>query len=228
MMKILREMFGLSLLATVTFGFLAPSKSSLKPRLSMVAIRDLPGAIAPTEFFDPLNLSEGKSDEVLKRWRESEIKHGRICMLAAVGFLTAESWNPLFGGRILGAAIYHFKEIQTFYPLFWILLLVPITLFEAASIQKGWKPWEERNAAGASYLRDDYVPGDLGFDPLGLRPRDSYDYNKLGKEFRDVRTKELQNGRLAMLGVAGMVAQELVDDNTLAAHLMLHGLGPAS
>ena len=30
------------------------------------------------------------------------------------------------------------------------------------------------------------------------------------EEFNTMRTKELQNGRLAMLGVAGMIAQELV------------------
>ena len=61
-------------------------------------------------------------------------------------------------------------------------------------------------------LKDDYVNGDLGFDPLGLKPSDS-------DEFDVLSTKELQNGRLAMLGVAGIVAQELVTGEKIFAFL---------
>ncbi len=52
-------------------------------------------------------------------------------------------------------------------------------------------------------LKDTYYPGDVGFDPLNLKPTDA-------DEFATMQTKELQNGRLAMLGAAGMIAQELV------------------
>jgi hypothetical protein len=45
--------------------------------------------------------------------------------------------------------------------------------------------------------------GNLGFDPLGLTP-------KTPAEFDVMRTKEVNNGRLAMIGIAGIVAQELV------------------
>lgn len=45
--------------------------------------------------------------------------------------------------------------------------------------------------------------GNLGFDPLGLTP-------KSPAEFDLMRTKEVNNGRLAMIGIAGIVAQELV------------------
>ena len=57
-------------------------------------------------------------------------------------------------------------------------------------------------------LRDSYYPGDLGFDPLGLKPTGA-------KEFANMQTKELQNGRLAMLGVFGMCSQELVNHKTI-------------
>lgn len=48
-----------------------------------------------------------------------------------------------------------------------------------------------------------FFSGNLGFDPLGLTPKDS-------KEFDLIRTKEINNGRLAMIGIAGIIAQELV------------------
>ena len=40
-----------------------------------------------------------------------------------------------------------------------------------------------------------------------------------------MRTKELQNGRLAMLATAGFIAQELVDGKTVLGHFGLDGLG---
>lgn len=70
-----------------------------------------------------------------------------------------------------------------------------------------------------SRLKDDYVPGDLGFDPLGLKPVGGTSFAKMSKEFRVIRTKEIQNGRLAMIAVAGFILQELVDGRTILGHL---------
>ena len=56
---------------------------------------------------------------------------------------------------------------------------------------------------GEGGLKEDYVPGDLGFDPLGLKPKNEEELNVM-------KTKELNNGRLAMIGIAGMLVQELV------------------
>eukprot|EP00967_Tisochrysis_lutea_P159355 scaffold330069_cov72-Tisochrysis_lutea.AAC.1 len=56
-------------------------------------------------------------------------------------------------------------------------------------------------------LRDDYYPGDLGFDPLGLKPEDP-------AEFRTMQERELSHGRLAMLAAAGFMAQEAVSGKT--------------
>ena len=39
--------------------------------------------------------------------------------------------------------------------------------------------------------------------------------------FEDKRTKELQNGRLAMLAVAGIISQELIDGKGVWEHLGL-------
>ena len=57
-------------------------------------------------------------------------------------------------------------------------------------------------------LRSGYVPGTLGFDPLGMMPKDV-------AGLRTMQDKELNNGRLAMVAVAGMTAQELVTGGTL-------------
>ena len=53
--------------------------------------------------------------------------------------------------------------------------------------------------------RTEQEPGNyLDFDPLGLKPDDP-------EELLDKQNKELNNGRLAMLGISGMIAQELVN-----------------
>ena len=66
----------------------------------------------------------------------------------------------------------------------------------------------------AGLLNEDYYPGDVGFDPLGLKPTDP-------EAFAEMQTKELQNGRLAMLAAAGFLAQELVNHKPILDTLKL-------
>jgi light-harvesting complex I chlorophyll a/b binding protein 1 len=165
------------------------------------------GQLPPVGFFDPLGLSNDKSARDLKKYRESELKHGRICMLAFLGILVQESFSPLFGGQITGPAIYQFQQANALMNgYFWVAILFAVALVEGQNILTGWEsPMETGRAkSGIAALKEDYVNGDLGFDPLNLKPDDEESFNVL-------RTKELQNGRLAMLGVAGIVAQELVN-----------------
>ena len=49
------------------------------------------GAQAPLGFFDPLGLVKDYDQEDFDRLRYVEIKHGRIAMMAVVGFLVQES-----------------------------------------------------------------------------------------------------------------------------------------
>jgi hypothetical protein len=167
------------------------------------------GQLDPVGFFDPLGLSEGKNPGELKKYREAELKHGRLAMVASLGFLIGEAVDgktSLLGGAITGPAIYQFQQADDDVPYFWVAVLFGVALVEGQNIISGWESTKETQSRGAgavAELRADYINGDLGFDPLNLTPASQADFDVM-------RTKELQNGRLAMLGIAGMVAQELV------------------
>jgi len=51
---------------------------------------DMAGTLGPLGVFDPLGFTTRGSAEEVKRWREAELKHGRIAMLAAAGLLAQE------------------------------------------------------------------------------------------------------------------------------------------
>ena len=59
-------------------------------------------------------------------------------------------------------------------------------------------------------LKPEYYPGDLGFDPLGLKPTDP-------AELREMQEKELSHCRLAMLAAATFLLQEAVTGQTWGA-----------
>merc|ERR1711953_570461 len=48
------------------------------------------GVQAPVGFFDPLGFTKDGDESSFKRRRSVEIKHGRICMLATMGYITPE------------------------------------------------------------------------------------------------------------------------------------------
>lgn len=149
----------------------------------------------------------------LKRYREAELTHGRVSMLAVVGFLVGEaveSKTVLFNGAISGPAITHIPQVN---PVFWILLGAGIAKAETNRAEIGWVEPKNVPYDQPGLLRDTYVPGDLGFDPLGLKPTDA-------EEFKAMQTKELQNGRLAMIAAAGFLAQELVDGKGIIEHFL--------
>ena len=170
----------------------------------------LPGDLAPTGYFDPLGLSTGKDAATLKQWREAEIKHGRVCMLAAVGLLTQEILKSPIG--IDGPAIRHLDLLDEKFPEFGEMFILLCAFIEGWSIVNKWEPREvTRSLKRAARLRDDSEPGDLGWDPLGWYPSNP-------TEQAIIKTKELQNGRLAMLAVAGIAAQELLDGKEVLCH----------
>jgi light-harvesting complex I chlorophyll a/b binding protein 1 len=160
----------------------------------------LPGITAPLGFFDPLGFcnAPGFSVSEAKRFREVELTHGRVSMLATLGWIVAEEYHPLFGGEIGGPAFQHFQEIEAIVPQFWEIVLLFIGIAETARARI---IYSGVNTKSDDVMNPDYNPGELGFDPLGLFPEDA-------EEAFDKQTKEINNGRLAMISWVGFAAQE--------------------
>lgn len=45
---------------------------------------------AEGKYFDPAGLATKQDNETIKKWREAELKHGRVSMLAALGIIVSE------------------------------------------------------------------------------------------------------------------------------------------
>lgn len=166
----------------------------------------LPGALAPTGFFDPLGFAQtGISLNEIKRNREAEVMHGRVAMIAAVGYLAGESIDGPF--NIVGPANDQLQQMPL--PAF-ALLTAGIAAAELKRATIGWVEPDVSSWTKTLWkLRDNYYPGDVGFDPLGL------------SETQDMYTMmeaEIRHSRLAMLAVIGWPLSELVGPK-----FMLHG-----
>jgi light-harvesting complex I chlorophyll a/b binding protein 4 len=164
-------------------------------------VRSLAGISAPLGFWDPANFCEGSTEGTVRFWREVEIKHGRVAMLGAVGFPLAEQWHPLWGGEIDVPSFIAFQ--QTPLQSFWPAVILAIAAYEVFSVFTFARPYDlfYTEAGGLWQIRADHPPGDMRFDPLGLMPTDP-------EARKEMETKELNHGRLAMIGMAGMVVQE--------------------
>ena len=148
------------------------------------------GSTKPLEFFDPLKLSE-KKDRIVY-FREAELKHGRIAMVSTLLIPFFDKMDP----NVLG--IHGFDHLSNNTKF---LIISHMFMAEFASIFKGWENPLERPFT----LKNGYQPGDLGF-------RLPFTFNE---DIDILMDKELNNGRLAMIGCLGMIAQELVTQQHL-------------
>jgi Chlorophyll A-B binding protein len=178
----------------------APAKQAAKTS-ALSAFEDALGAQAPLGFFDPLGLVADGDQAKFDRLRYVELKHGRISMLAVVGYLVQEA-----GVRLPGPIDFSGKEF--------------------ADIPNGFAALKEISGAGvcqilvfiglleSSFMRDvtglGEFPGDFrnGFIDFGW---DSFDEEtKLNK-----RAIELNQGRAAQMGILALMVHEQLGDQLL-------------
>jgi hypothetical protein len=115
-----------------------PVPEAVVPKDPFDTPQDLAGVVAPLGFFDPLDFASKADAATMKRYREAEITHGRVGMLAVVGFIAgefAEGSSFLFDAQVSGPAITHLNQIP---PAFWILLTVGIGASESTRLNIGW------------------------------------------------------------------------------------------
>ena len=130
--------------------------------------------------------------------REAEIKHCRLAMLAVVGWPLAELWDkPLADAAGLPSLLT--KSGASPSVLNGGLDRIDVAYWGAVLALAGFV--EIESAKAQEEKKDAYVPGDCNFDPLGLYP-------KTADKQMEMQTKEIKNGRLAMMAILGFVAQE--------------------
>lgn len=155
---------------------------------------ELPGDVG----FDPLGFATGKNE--LLNYREAEIKHSRLAMLAAAGWLLSEVFEkqilPMFGvpsllddeDRVPSLLNGGLDKVS---PWYWISCIVVAAFIDINGMRR-----EVFEAEG-------YFPGNLGWDPIGFYPKDAASQ-------KEMQTKEIKHGRLAMVAVVIFAIQEFI------------------
>jgi len=156
------------------------------------------GKLAGDVGFDPLQLADSSGS--LAWYREAEMKHARLAMLAAVGWPIAEKLNgPLsaaFGQETLlvdgRAPTVLNGGLGAVSVVYWLG-----ALGLAAYVENSYLDKQLGNIKDASY-----VPGMLGFDPLG-------------GDSPQTRDAEIWSGRVAMIAVVVYALEESLTKSAL-------------
>merc|ERR1712087_439295 len=88
------------------------------PPTKTIVVEDLPGVLPPVGLFDPLDFAGKADDNTIRKYREAELTHGRIAMVASIGFFVGEAIGgiaPIFEG-VKGAGITQIGQVPA---VFW-------------------------------------------------------------------------------------------------------------
>ena len=211
------QQFGLPALGGQVASSSSASRSSLAGRTSSrvaaqqsilrraeAVVEDVPplfqpseqfGATEPLGFFDPLGFTAVGDERGFRKLQVSEIKHGRVAMMASIG-LVGQHFLKLPGFEQSPAGFSVMGRGEGVLGFFGIFLLCG--LLELA--------WREEPGS-------DREPGNYG-DPFGVNM-----YND------EMRMKELNNGRMAMISVLGIFAAEIATGKDAMQQFGLPALG---
>ena len=151
------------------------------------------GRLAGDVGFDPLKLADSSS--TLAWYREAEIKHARIGMLAALGWPVAEKLNgPISEALGQPSLLTDDGRVPTIVngglgsvnAVYWAAALALAVAAESTYLDA---------QLGVGMKRTDYEPGMLGFDPLGM-------------DSKITRNAEIWLGRVGMMAVVGYALEE--------------------
>mmetsp|Transcript_7029 Transcript_7029/g.9287 ORF Transcript_7029/g.9287 Transcript_7029/m.9287 type:complete len:204 (+) Transcript_7029:35-646(+) len=170
------------------------------------AFQDQLGAQAPLGFFDPMGMLADADQERFDRLREVELKHGRVSMLAVVGYLTTASGYRFpdfpadvpagFGAWSALASSDDGKAILAQMGAFFVV----------AEIVNRDADWLDNEAEFVGDYRNGAL--DFGWDKFD-------DATKLRK-----RAIELNNGRAAQMGILGLMVHEKLGVSILPGNVL--------
>jgi len=133
--------------------------------------------------FDPLQLAD--TPDALAWYREAEVKHARLAMLAAFGWPVSELAN--FGNLLtkdFRAPSLLNGGLGDVNGVYWAAVVGLAIYWEKQGLDKQY-----------SSKDPDYLPGMLNFDPLGA-------------DSESMRGAEITNGRVAMLAITAFAIEE--------------------
>lgn len=174
---------------------LAADRSKSIPFLKRPPLLD--GSAAGDFGFDPLGLSEINGVGIDLYWlQEAEIKHCRLAMMAAAGFIWVELFGPAPGNEAASAKnqIDAFWQFWNVHPQYIGASLIFIMIVEAV----GGIATTTGRESGVR------APGDFKFNPFGY-PDDS-------PRLKKFKEQEIANGRLAMFAAMGELVQGITTD----------------
>lgn len=171
----------------------AQQASTSTSALQVADFKSEVGAQMPLGFWDPMSMLGSGDQSRFDRLREVEIKHGRIAMLAVVGYLTTYSGTRLAGMEDMPTGF------AAFSPSVWSANPVAKDQIYGAVLTIAFLEFfVMKDHLGRSEFPGDYRNGgfDLGWDNFDEK-------TKLRK-----RSIELNNGRAAQMGILGLMVHE--------------------
>mmetsp|Transcript_94595 Transcript_94595/g.254488 ORF Transcript_94595/g.254488 Transcript_94595/m.254488 type:complete len:320 (+) Transcript_94595:53-1012(+) len=148
--------------------------------------------------WDPAGLTKSNSEETILQWRSAELKHGRVAMLACGGwFHTAAGLHPIGDAaartRVSDDPIIALQQLPAagLMQVFFTLMCLEYMFTFVTPAPKD-KPWDTLGMS--EIVADEEKPS-----------------------YKRLQLQEINNGRLAMIGIIGLIAGEVMTGEYFAS-----------